>query len=442
MKLYRVFADEHEEVSELVAGEIGMLIGLKETKTGDTLMLHTCKSTPQSTVSRVFLQSIYLPPPVIYASIEPFSNADDAKLEEALEVIQKEDPSFSYRVDGDTGQTLISGMGQLHLEIISDRLRSDFNVSCQMGKVWISYRETVKSSVGCLQILSYSVDKLLFGRRMQASIKLQIEKTASTYRANGVADDGQHEVGGHDSTAVLLENGNEIVFVSMDGGDSKGLETSRDSFKKNSHVSMWTDAKMAVVSATTTALKRGPLLGLPMHGIRVTVDNLDWSLSTQESLKIAVSEAISQCLSQSLPSPSSAPVAHDTSNSHSLAEEPRFTLSETLEKTSCCTLLEPTMDVVVNVLARYFGPTLSDLSRRGIVVSTRLIDTNGLTEDDAAMLRRQKIFATVPLSSMLDYAADLRALTHGHGFFTMNFRGYGSMTPDRMVEVMKSMRGY
>jgi len=136
-KLLKLHANKREEVRQISAGDIGAIVGLKFTTTGDTL----CESG-----ENVVLESMEFPEPVIGVAIEPKSKAEEKKLSETLGKIAIEDPSFTITTDEDTGQTIISGMGELHLEIIVDRLLNDFKVSAKVGKPQVAYKETITSS--------------------------------------------------------------------------------------------------------------------------------------------------------------------------------------------------------------------------------------------------------------------------------------------------------
>jgi elongation factor G len=133
-KLLLLHANKREEVPSLSAGDIGAVVGLKFTTTGDTL----CASGDY-----IVLEAMDFPEPVIGIAIEPKTKADEGKLRESLDKVAREDPSFRVSVDEDTGQTIISGMGELHLEIIVDRLIREFKVSANVGKPQVSYRETL-----------------------------------------------------------------------------------------------------------------------------------------------------------------------------------------------------------------------------------------------------------------------------------------------------------
>lgn len=133
-KLLRMFADRREEIQELSAGDIGATVGLKDTFTGETL----CAPN-----GPIILESISFPEPVISVAIEPRTLADQNRLAEGLQKLAEEDPTFVVRVDENTGQTLISGMGELHLEILTDRLVREFGVEGRISRPRVTYRETI-----------------------------------------------------------------------------------------------------------------------------------------------------------------------------------------------------------------------------------------------------------------------------------------------------------
>ncbi len=137
-RLLRMHANKREEVDEFYSGEIGAIVGLKNTLTGDTL----CdESRP------IILERMEFPEPVISVAVEPKTKADQEKMAVALQKLAEEDPSFRVTTDEESGQTIISGMGELHLEILVDRLKREFKVECNTGKPQVAYRETFKNTV-------------------------------------------------------------------------------------------------------------------------------------------------------------------------------------------------------------------------------------------------------------------------------------------------------
>ena len=133
----RLQADKREEVEQVFAGEIAAFVGLKDTKTSDTL----CDEA-----NPIVLEQIVFPEPVVSVRIEPKTKADQEKMGTALRKLSDEDPTFRVTSDEETGETIIAGMGELHLEILVDRMRREFNVVADTGKPQVAYRETVLAS--------------------------------------------------------------------------------------------------------------------------------------------------------------------------------------------------------------------------------------------------------------------------------------------------------
>ena len=136
-RLLRMYADHREDVTEVHSGDIAAVLGFKDTFTGDTL----CDN------KLVMLENITFPDPVIFISIEPKTTADQSRMGEALRKLSEEDPTFRVRTDENTGQTIISGMGELHLDVIVDRMRREFRVQANVGKPRVAYRESITRPV-------------------------------------------------------------------------------------------------------------------------------------------------------------------------------------------------------------------------------------------------------------------------------------------------------
>ena len=139
-RILQMHANQRKEIAEVYAGEIAAAVGLKDTTTGDTL----CDEKHQ-----VILEKMVFPEPVIELAIEPKSKADQEKMSLALQKLAKEDPSFRAKTDHETGQTIIAGMGELHLDVLVDRMKREFNVEANVGKPQVAYRETIKTTAEC-----------------------------------------------------------------------------------------------------------------------------------------------------------------------------------------------------------------------------------------------------------------------------------------------------
>jgi elongation factor G len=134
-RLVRMHANKREEVQEIRAGDIGAVVGLKQTVTGDTL----CDADHP-----LILESMTFPEPVVAVAIEPKTKADSDKLGMSLSKMAQEDPTFRVRIDGETGQTLIAGMGELHLEVLVDRLAREFHVAANVSRPQVAYKESIR----------------------------------------------------------------------------------------------------------------------------------------------------------------------------------------------------------------------------------------------------------------------------------------------------------
>lgn len=162
-KIFKMHANSREEVTEVKAGDIAAVIGPKFTGTGDTLC----------SMSRVVvLESIQLPEPVISVVIEPKTSADQPKIELALASLVREDPSARLKVDAETGQLILSGMGELHLDILLDRIKREFKLSVNIGRPQVAYRESIQESAQA----SYTFDRLLGGTAHYAHVSLSISR--------------------------------------------------------------------------------------------------------------------------------------------------------------------------------------------------------------------------------------------------------------------------
>ncbi|MGB5507139.1 MAG: elongation factor G [Sulfurovum sp.] len=161
-RIMKMHAIKREEVSEIYAGEIGAVVGLKNTTTGDTLC---------SDKDKVVLERMDFPDPVISVAVEPKTKADQEKMGIALSKLAAEDPSFRVATDEESGQTIISGMGELHLEILVDRMKREFKVEAEVGAPQVAYRETIRKSVE----KEYKYAKQSGGRGQFGHVYLRIE---------------------------------------------------------------------------------------------------------------------------------------------------------------------------------------------------------------------------------------------------------------------------
>ncbi|GGU63360.1 elongation factor G 1 [Streptomyces albospinus] len=162
-KIYRMHANKREEIESVGAGDIVAVMGLKQTTTGETL----CDAS-----APVILESMEFPAPVIQVAIEPKSKGDQEKLGVAIQRLAEEDPSFQVHTDEETGQTIIAGMGELHLDVLVDRMKREFRVEANVGKPQVAYRETLRKAV---ERLDYTHKKQTGGSGQFAKVQIALE---------------------------------------------------------------------------------------------------------------------------------------------------------------------------------------------------------------------------------------------------------------------------
>jgi len=164
-KIYQMHANKREERPSAIAGQIVAVMGLKDTSTGDTL----CDQSKQ-----VILESMTFPAPVINVAIEPRTKGDQDKLGIAIQRLAEEDPTFQVRTDDETGQTIISGMGELHLEVLVERMRREFKVEANIGRPQVAYRETIRKKA---EKVEYTHKKQTGGAGQYAKVVINLEPT-------------------------------------------------------------------------------------------------------------------------------------------------------------------------------------------------------------------------------------------------------------------------
>ncbi|KAI8899166.1 P-loop containing nucleoside triphosphate hydrolase protein [Globomyces pollinis-pini] len=306
-KLLEIYADDYEEIPFIQAGNIGVVVGFKNIKTGDSLVM--------ANDARYFqLDTITIPPPVFVRSCHVESAADEKLLAIALDNLLKEDPSLSVSVNEETGQTLLSGMGELHLEIAGERLMEVYKVKCKLGKVEISYRESVTPET--LSTFTLDYDREILGKQIKVAITLELSK--SEKEMDIFADvDKEHIVQGSNPSIKQLV-----------GGTYPELE----------------DIQQAIRDGIQNGLSRGPKLGYPVSQVSV------------------------KCKQVKLYSPVLSTIAGLRTAAHLCVQ--------TLLKQSETQLLQPMMDMKIYVPPQYVGNVSRDLSgtRRGIVNGIEIID--------------------------------------------------------------------
>ena len=345
-KLYKVYADDMEEVSSLGPGSIGAALGLKVAATGDTLTLGSDKG------NHVVLDGVHIPPPVFFSAVEPESLSVQADMEKALAQLTREDPSLAVHVDAETGETILSGMGELHLEYIGTRLKDELKIPCTITQPRVAYKETLTSP-------------------------RQIEYAFRAPAGGGGALDG--------GIAHELRVGLEVT--PSPSGSQTSVDVHEDA---TDHLSR--EQEDAVHAGLALALQRGVIGSLPLTGVHIRLVDIDAEGGSDIGsipppiLSVGISKAMYELL---------------------------------LQASDDVTIMEPLMDVELDVGEDHVGTVVSDLSsptRRGLVTGVEPLSPSV-----------QRIWATVPLASLSGYSTALRSMTKGNGSFTMAFRDYGPL---------------
>jgi elongation factor G len=183
-KVYQMHANKREEIASVGAGQIVAVMGLKDTKTGHTLC---------DIANPVILESMSFPAPVIEVAIEPKTKSDQEKLGTAIQRLSDEDPTFTVKADEETGQTIIAGMGELHLEILVDRMKREFRVEATVGKPQVAYRETIRNKV---EKHSYTHKKQTGGSGQFAKVLISIEPSIDPETGQGAGYEFVNNVSG------------------------------------------------------------------------------------------------------------------------------------------------------------------------------------------------------------------------------------------------------
>ncbi|KAI9371254.1 P-loop containing nucleoside triphosphate hydrolase protein [Aspergillus egyptiacus] len=448
-RLLRMYANDAVEVDSITEGQIGVVVGLKHTRTGDTLVASTNnKAMPPEPLNSLQLRPIDVPPPVFFASVEPHSLSEEKKMHEALAMLLREDPSLHVSIDEDSGQTLLSGMGELHLEIARDRLINDLKAKTTMGRIEIGYRECPLGPSGPVTKI---FDREIAGRKGKAGCTAMVE----------VFDPETSPAPDPHALSVETENGNQIIILAPE----LQVEMNKKGIEESPVLPAGLDVetvRASLQNGCIAALARGPQFTFPVHSTRVTLTvnpaaHLFGSDTTPSALSAAARLATSAALHNLLTSPVGAASTNP----------------------GTC-LMEPVMNVIISVDEASLGAVVHDISsaRGGHIVSLdeevpiTSTDLSTPTEDidldlppiDPGKIyappdpfqsptvvggpmasgsgnRPRTITAKVPLKEMVGYLKHLRSLTAGRGTFVMAVDRFDKMSAPRQKAVLTELRG-
>ncbi|XP_014429648.2 ribosome-releasing factor 2, mitochondrial [Pelodiscus sinensis] len=300
-RLLLPFADQQIEIPSLMAGNIALTVGLKQSATGDTIVSSKAsavaaarragrevgrKPDSESEVDNLVLAGVEIPEPVFFCTIEPPSMAKQPDLNNALNSLQREDPSLKVKIDPDTGQTILCGMGELHIEIIHDRIKREYGIETYLGPLQIAYRETILNSVQATDTL----DRTIGDKRHMVSIQLGVKPW----------------VGERSLITPLIEYTDSFI---------EPLEK---------------DIKEAIENGINYSYLQGPLLGFPVQDVVVTLYSM--TAHSETSLPM-ISACVSRCMQKAL-------------------------------KKASKQLLEPLMNLEITVSEDHLTAVLGDLAQR------------------------------------------------------------------------------
>jgi elongation factor G len=431
-RLLKMYASDAVEVDSIEAGHIGVITGLKFARTGDTLISYlgaSPKTGPPAPLNDLQLRPIDVPPPVFFASIETQSLSEQKHVRDSLALLLREDPSLQLSVDEESGQTLLSGMGELHLAIARDRLVQDLKAKARMGKIEIGYREMI-SAPG-------DVESVIF-KRVTAG------KTGHAGCHCSVAPLSIDIVNSTNENETSIERDGNRITVNMEYCDPEtGTKASVPSHLTPTMISN------ALQNGALAALARGPQHLFAVHNTHVSLTiNLRNDIFGADTTPAALSSAA------------------------------RLATQLALKKSSLSvptTLMEPVMNVIINVDEATLGAVVHDLSsvRGGQILSLDDDDIvaasgTGLSRKEVVRIdprrvyappdpfeissvagfegianpnRQRTIAAKVPLMEMVGYLKHLRSLTGGRGTFVMSVDSFEKMNAQREKAVLKEIRG-
>lgn len=404
-RLLQMQANNPIDVSKIETGNIGVIMGSKQIRTGDTLVAHNFKRDGSNSLSAkelgLHLKPIKVPPPVFFASIDPISVQDTNGMQAALDIVLREDPSLHLSYDEENGQTLISGMGELHLEIAQDRIVNDLKANAIVGKIMVSYKETI---VMRSKIFEHTINS----PTGSVNVKVSVEP-----------NDGFS----HEDADNFDQDNNIIVYPSL--------------FE---HLLPYHKITSALKTGAYPVFSRGGKRAkLSLHSVCINVHSVELSpdLTDATSISTAIRLATNKAL-------------------ESLSEQQY-------------SLLEPLMDVRIIGEQEDIGDLVNDITglRQGHILSVGddyntdytigdinykdLADniyvppdyTMYLSKHNVRMTSQQGLIrALVPLRTMIGYVRHLRSITQGRGTYLMTFEKYERVSPENNDAVLTSMEIY
>ncbi|KIO16707.1 hypothetical protein M407DRAFT_230911 [Tulasnella calospora MUT 4182] len=420
-KVMLLYASQPEEVQSLSFGSVGVVLGLKHTRTGDTLTSFNAGGSSDAT-----LRSIVPPPAVISASVIPHSQADVQPVQEALAALSRTDPSVRVTEDAEEGQTLVHGLGALHLEIVEGRLRDEWGVKVQFGKRRVSYRENFgyEGDEGVETRSRWEKD--VGGKRAGATVEMKV---------SALIGDALKE----DSSKQAVDSwGGSLVSIAEKPEDELEPFPSPESTSFNHTLYPSTSPVTAVLQGVLSALSSSPHTTLPLSHLNISITSFDLDQGSPPStLTAAASDALRQALFKAGPGQ----------------------------------VMEPYINVKIDVGEEGVGKVVRDLTENGgeildLAEGSSTGTTTGGEEEEVGPYSSEGIYlppkwitpasasleaksggasfkrsvrAVAPLGKMLDYSSRLRAVSGGQATFEMSVEGFRPVGDVRRLEILKEM---
>ncbi|KAK6201463.1 ribosome-releasing factor 2, mitochondrial [Scheffersomyces amazonensis] len=414
-RLLLMHGDEPEEVKYIGAGNIGVVTGNEDDIfTGDTLVSHSpSKKTFSGVESHLKLLPIEVPPPLFNSAIEPRTAGDQAHMNECIKILIREDPSIKVRIDEEMGQTILGGMGELHLEIVRDRLLNDMKAKVRLRDVAVSYKESLVKNKFTSSIATNT----------EGTVSVEIEMDTFEGKAS-------ESIFAEEEGAFIFEEDNNIIILEPNAAP-EALLAHEERRWKSEH--SFEDIQEGIVQSCIAAFQiGGPIFGLSLHSTVVRVKH--WKF----------------------------PVTENTTNFPEILDTSRKAVCQYIEENKdCFGILEPFMETKVYVNSGDLGEVSHDLTHRckAIILSVedeasqdldanKDLSTHVYLPPDYTLsnsqglydFKNQKIIiAEAPLREMIGYSSKLRSITQGRGTFDMSYIGMRRASQARQETIAREI---
>lgn len=400
IQILRVKADECLQLEKMQAGDIGALVGLKHLESGTTFI-------SENSQNLLYLDPIFIPEPVFFCSIYSRSNSNTSNLLRVLQQLSIEDPSLRMKKDTETGQTVVSGLGELHLEIIKDRIEIDYGIKTLLGKMKVSFRESIKSSSEIKHILDKEFNK----QPLYFEIELSCEPLPKDYEHDYNSETSKLEYYDKETNCLIVK---EFENQERDTRVIFNHEIKQEDVFKTINQLKYI-FKRELIYFVSESLKSGVLLGYPLHNIKVSIDNGYYNTRKTNSvaMKMCVIEAFKLLIKDSTPS----------------LLEP-FMLVET----TCANMFSNTIIDEINHRKGIIDSVVTELRVSEDQIKNSKFNYSYLLEEQKELVNKTNkdqdkeiqttIKSFIPLTEMIGYSAYIRSVTKGEASYYMEYHNF------------------